>query len=115
MTAEASRTREGLLWGGLGVLAFSLTLPATRAAVPEMGGLVVGLGRALLALGGVAHVSQLQLLQPLLTLGWSALLLGEAVGRGTLGAALLVVGCVLATARSRVLRLPAPGAPVRAP
>jgi drug/metabolite transporter (DMT)-like permease len=68
-----------------------------------------------LALGGVAHVSQLQLLQPLLTLGWSALLLGEAVGRGTLGAALLVVGCVLATARSRVQRLPAPGAPVRAP
>ncbi|HZI13666.1 MAG TPA: EamA family transporter, partial [Myxococcus sp.] len=49
MTAEASRTREGLLWGGLGVLAFSMTLPATRAAVPEMGGLVVGLGRALVA------------------------------------------------------------------
>jgi drug/metabolite transporter (DMT)-like permease len=304
MTAEASRTREGLLWGALGVLAFSLSLPATRAAVPELGGLVVGLGRALvaaalagallaarrerppprrywprlalvaggvvvgfpmlsslamrgmpaahgavlvgllpaatavaavfrarerpsaafwlastaglmavlafaaaqgagqpragdglmllavlgaavgyaeggalarelggwrvlcwalvlsvpvllpvvalgvdarvleasprawagfayvsgvsmflgffawyrgLALGGVARVSQLQLLQPLLTLGWSALLLGEEVGRGTLGAALLVVGCVLATARSRVHRLPTAGEPVRAP
>ncbi|MFP2912336.1 EamA family transporter, partial [Pyxidicoccus sp. 3LFB2] len=68
-----------------------------------------------LALGGVARVSQLQLLQPLLTLGWSVLLLGEEVGRGTLGAALLVVTCVLASARSRVQRLPAPEAPVRAP
>ena len=61
-----------------------------------------------LALAGVARVSQLQLLQPLLTLGWSALLLGEPVGRGTLGAALLVLGCVLASARSRIQRLPAP-------
>ncbi|MBZ4420514.1 DMT family transporter [Myxococcus sp. RHSTA-1-4] len=67
-----------------------------------------------LALAGVARVSQLQLLQPLLTLGWSALLLGEPVGRGTLGAALLVLGCVLASARSRVQRLPAPEA-LRAP
>jgi len=68
-----------------------------------------------LALGGVARVSQLQLLQPLLTLGWSALLLGEEVERGTLGAALLVVACVLASARSRVRQLPAPEASVRAP
>jgi drug/metabolite transporter (DMT)-like permease len=68
-----------------------------------------------LALGGVARVSQLQLLQPLLTLGWSALLLGEEVGRGTLGAALLVVGCVLASARSRIQRLPAPAASLKTP
>jgi drug/metabolite transporter (DMT)-like permease len=68
-----------------------------------------------LALGGVARVSQIQLLQPLLSLGWSALLLGEAVGRGTLGAALLVVACVLASARSRVQRLPAPEVPLKAP
>ncbi len=40
---------RGLLWGALGVLAFSLTLPATRAAVPELGGVTVGLGRALVA------------------------------------------------------------------
>jgi drug/metabolite transporter (DMT)-like permease len=70
-----------------------------------------------LALGGVARVSQVQLLQPLLTLGWSALLLGEEVGRGTLGAALLVVACVLGSVRSRVQRLPTPGpaAPLKAP
>ncbi|MFP2926860.1 EamA family transporter, partial [Pyxidicoccus sp. 3LG] len=68
-----------------------------------------------LALGGVARVSQLQLLQPLLTLGWSVLLLDEQVGRGTLGAALLVVACVLASARSRIQQLPAPEVPVKAP
>ena len=46
---EQSRTREGLLLGGLGVLAFSLSLPATRASVPELGSVGVGLGRALVA------------------------------------------------------------------
>ncbi|WP_224244958.1 EamA family transporter [Hyalangium gracile] len=55
-----------------------------------------------MALGGVARVGQLQLIQPLLTLLWSALLLGETVSRGTLGAALLVLLCVVAGVRSRV-------------
>ena len=40
---------QGLLFGFLGVLAFSFTLPMTRAAVPELGGTFVGLGRALVA------------------------------------------------------------------
>ncbi len=44
-----SRETKGLAWGMLGVLAFSLTLPATRAAVPALGSTVVGLGRALVA------------------------------------------------------------------
>ncbi|WP_257451366.1 EamA family transporter [Archangium lipolyticum] len=57
-----------------------------------------------LALGGVARVSQLQLVQPLLTLLWCALLLGEPVGRGTLGASVLVMLCVLTSVRSRVRR-----------
>ena len=34
-----------------------------------------------LARGGVARIGQIQLAQPVLTLVWSALLLGEAVGR----------------------------------
>jgi hypothetical protein len=38
-----------LLWSGLGMLGFSVTLTATRAAVPEMGGTVVGFGRAVVA------------------------------------------------------------------
>ena len=37
------------LWGGLGVLAFSFSLPATRLAVADLSPAVVGLGRALVA------------------------------------------------------------------
>lgn len=42
-------TSRGYLWGLLGVLCFSLTLPATRAAVAELPPLFVGLGRELAA------------------------------------------------------------------
>jgi drug/metabolite transporter (DMT)-like permease len=31
------------------------------------------------ALGGIARIGQLQLLQPLLTIGWAVLLLGESL------------------------------------
>jgi len=40
------RDIEGILFGLLGVLCFSVTLPATRVAVPELGATIVGLGRA---------------------------------------------------------------------
>ncbi len=50
MTAvRGGRALDGVLLGGLGVLCFSLSLPATRAADPAFGGIVVGLGRALVA------------------------------------------------------------------
>ena len=69
-----------------------------------------------LARGGVAKIGQVQLVQPLLTLGWAAALLGEHVGPGTLIASLAVVASVVATQRARVglarprtLRNPAPG------
>jgi drug/metabolite transporter (DMT)-like permease len=39
----------GLALGALGVLIFSFSLPATRAAAPELGGYTVGLGRAIVA------------------------------------------------------------------
>ena len=39
----------GLVFGFLGVLAFSFTLPFTRIAAPELGGVFTGIGRALLA------------------------------------------------------------------
>ncbi|WP_306204440.1 DMT family transporter [Actinoplanes sp. RD1] len=54
-----------------------------------------------LARGGVARAGQLQLAQPVLTLAWSALLLGEAVTPATLGAALAVLACVVLTQRTR--------------
>ncbi|WP_081413563.1 DMT family transporter [Aneurinibacillus terranovensis] len=44
-----------------------------------------------LAVGGVARVSQLQYLQPFLTIVWSAILLGERITITTVGTALIIV------------------------
>ena len=49
LTARDAAEREGLLFGALGVLVFSLSMVGTRAAAPELGGVFVGLGRGLLA------------------------------------------------------------------
>ena len=57
-----------------------------------------------LARGGVAKIGQIQLIQPLLTLAWSALLLGEHIGLATLVASIAVVASVVATQRTRVTR-----------
>ena len=51
---------------------------------------------------GIARVSQIQLAQPVCSLVWSALLLGERIDGSTALAALFVVGCVLVTSRTRV-------------
>lgn len=138
----SSHQTEGFLMGSIGVLCFSFTLPATRLADPLLGGLVVGLGRALvaallailvllirreplparrqwlglayvsvvsmflgffawyrgLAIGGVARIGQIQLLQPILTLAWAALLLGERI---TLLASVFVIACAAASQWTR--------------
>lgn len=47
-----------------------------------------------LALGGIAQIGQLQLLQPFLTLLSAALILGESVETSQLAAALIVLSCV---------------------
>jgi drug/metabolite transporter (DMT)-like permease len=44
-----SASRFGLLWGFVGVLAFSLTLPLTRIAVGGLSPLFIGAGRAVIA------------------------------------------------------------------
>ncbi|GAA4451910.1 DMT family transporter [Phytohabitans houttuyneae] len=54
-----------------------------------------------LARGGIARVGQIQLAQPVLTLLWSALLLGEEVTPASIGAAVVVLGCVVLTQRTR--------------
>ncbi|WP_344247634.1 DMT family transporter [Actinocorallia libanotica] len=54
-----------------------------------------------LAGAGIARVGQVQLVQPLLTLGWSALFLGERLDAVTGVAALAVLGCVAWTQRAR--------------
>jgi drug/metabolite transporter (DMT)-like permease len=60
-----------------------------------------------LALGGVARIGQLQLAQPVLTLAWAALLLGEEITTATVAAAVAVLACVGATQRVRRPRTPA--------
>jgi drug/metabolite transporter (DMT)-like permease len=62
---------------------------------------LVALGYAGLARGGVARIGQIQLVQAPLTLLWSGLLLGERVTLGSVLTAVLVVGCVAATQRAR--------------
>ena len=54
-----------------------------------------------LSMAGAAYGGQVQQLQALLTLLWSALLLGEQVNAITIAAALVVVACVAWAQRSR--------------
>jgi drug/metabolite transporter (DMT)-like permease len=61
-----------------------------------------------LAMAGSAYGGQVQQLQALLTLVWSALLLGEVVTRGTVFTAVVVVVCVAWAQRSRSRILVAP-------
>lgn len=54
-----------------------------------------------LARGGIAKVGQIQLAQPVLTLLWSALLLGEAVTPAAVAVAAAVLACVVLIQRTR--------------
>ncbi len=54
-----------------------------------------------LARGGVARIGQVQLAQPVLGLGWAALVLGEAVSPAEALTAAAVLACVVATQRAR--------------
>lgn len=115
------------------VLALPVTVPATAAAMA--GGLgggsagawagfayvsVVSMFLAFfawyagLARGGIAKIGQIQLAQPVLTLGWSAALLGESIGPATIAAAAAVLASVALTQRTRVSPAPTP-ALARAP
>lgn len=60
-----------------------------------------------LSLGGVARVGQVQLMQPFLTLFFSALLLGEEVSPATIGFALCVILAVALSKRATVKTAPA--------
>ncbi|MDG4825451.1 DMT family transporter [Asanoa sp. WMMD1127] len=54
-----------------------------------------------LARGGIARVGQIQLVQPVLTMAWSALLLSEPITPIALVAAAVVLVCVILTQRTR--------------
>lgn len=59
-----------------------------------------------LAQGGIARIGQLQLLQPFLTLGFAAMLLGEKVSAVQILVALIVLGCVMLGRKSPVMPAP---------
>jgi drug/metabolite transporter (DMT)-like permease len=61
-----------------------------------------------LALAGIAHGGQVQQLQALLTLAWSALLLGEHITLTTIAAAVAVIVAVVWSQRGRGALSPAP-------
>lgn len=54
-----------------------------------------------LAIGPLAQVSQIQLTQPIMSLGWAALLLREQITVLTVGGGAAVIGCALLAVRSR--------------
>jgi drug/metabolite transporter (DMT)-like permease len=77
----------------------ALTGLAYIAGISQFGGFVVwyrGMG-----LIGVARASQLQLAQPLLTLVWAVLLLGEHMSAAVPLTAVVVLGCIVVTQRAR--------------
>jgi drug/metabolite transporter (DMT)-like permease len=55
-----------------------------------------------LARGGIARVGRLQLAQPILTIGWSVLLLGEQIDAATCVVAAIVLGAVVVGRNARV-------------
>jgi drug/metabolite transporter (DMT)-like permease len=61
-----------------------------------------------LAIGPMARVSQVQLVQPVLTIGWAALLLGEELTWPTVLGGLAVILCAAVAVRIRLDRAAAP-------
>ncbi|WP_424185814.1 DMT family transporter [Actinokineospora sp. G85] len=83
----------------LALTAKALAGMAYIAAISQFGGFVLwyrGMG-----LIGVAKASQLQLAQPLLTLVWAVLLLGERLDPAVPLTAAVVLACIAVTQRSR--------------
>ena len=122
LSAQLSRElTPGEVISWLVVLSLPVSLPLTWSARPAdlagvpaaawaslayLGVMSMYLGffawNAGLALGGVARVSQTQLAQSFITLGFSALLLGEPIDTETIVCAVLVVGLVFLGRNLRV-------------
>ncbi|MFB4311037.1 DMT family transporter [Actinomadura sp. GTD37] len=87
-------------WTGRAVLGFGYV--AAFSAYLGFFAWYEGLARA-----GIARGGQVQLAQPVLTLIWSGILLGEPIDATTALAAVAVLVCVALTQRARVARAPA--------
>lgn len=59
-----------------------------------------------LAIGPMARVSQVQLVQPVLTIGWAAVFLGERVTAATMLGGLAVIACAAGAVRRRTSAAP---------
>jgi drug/metabolite transporter (DMT)-like permease len=55
-----------------------------------------------LATGGIARISQVQLIQAPLSLVWAALVVGEQLDAATVLTAVAVVACIAAAQRARI-------------
>ena len=55
-----------------------------------------------LAIGPMAQVSQIQLVQPVMSIAWAALLLHEPIGWATAVGGLVVIGCAALAVRTRL-------------
>ncbi|WP_254716643.1 DMT family transporter [Actinomadura sp. WMMB 499] len=64
-----------------------------------------------LAIGPMARVGQVQLVQPVMTIGWAVLFLDERVARPTVLGGVAVIACAAAAVRTRRGRRTAPGKP----
>ncbi|MFD5316273.1 DMT family transporter [Streptomyces sp. NPDC127098] len=94
----------------VGLVAALATEPAELTARSAVGLLWVAFGSQLLGIAvwyrglaraGIARASQLQLAQPLLTLGWAVLLLDERLTPAAPLTAVAVLVCIVITQRSR--------------
>ncbi|MFJ6217421.1 DMT family transporter [Streptomyces sp. NPDC092296] len=92
--AAVALAAEPVRWSGHALLGLGWL-----AAVAQFGGFVLWY-RGMAAIG-VARGSQLQLAQPLLTLVWAALLLGEGVPAAAPVTAVAVLACIAVTQRAR--------------
>jgi drug/metabolite transporter (DMT)-like permease len=80
--------------------------PASLAALAYMAVFSVFVGMVLwyraMGLAGVPRVSSIQLAQPLLSVVWSWLLIGEPLTAQTIVAAILVLLCVATAQKARI-------------
>ncbi|MGO9974020.1 MAG: DMT family transporter [Solirubrobacteraceae bacterium] len=112
------------LTGAAAVAALCLGPAPAPGAVSLFGLAYVSIGSMLLgffawyaglARGGIARIGQVQLAQPLFTVAWSALVLGERVTPAVLLAAVGVLAAVSASQRARIRRSAQPRRRARAP
>ncbi|GAA2210083.1 DMT family transporter [Nonomuraea monospora] len=91
-TALSFTTPITLTWDAVAGFAYVSVISMFVGFIPWYAGL---------AKGGIARAGQTQLTQPLMTIAWAWLLLGERFGALTVVAALAVLVCVAVTQRAR--------------